>query len=92
MSQKTSMTKSSLYANLVDYLPEGQKPFMGTKAYYSLCDALHDYLTADPDTREEKKVIMQHAKEVFEHMAATVQPPKKQPSRIFEGVKEEFLQ
>ena len=61
--------------NLVLFLTEQQREFSGTQAYVNLCVAIYRYLTASKLFKEERKIELQHAKEVFEHLCLTQTAP-----------------
>lgn len=60
---------------LVDFLPAAQKPYVNTKTYHALCDALMDYLKSSKDTRDEKRQILEHVKEIFDDMCRNIPNP-----------------
>jgi hypothetical protein len=70
-----SISKTLIYEALVDFLPEFQKPYRGTKAYAALCDGLFEYLRSSSDDREEKRQILEYLKEMFDDMCRNVPPP-----------------
>lgn len=65
----------TLYENFKEYLPVKQQPYADSKAYIALCDALMAYLISDYDTKDEKKLVLGHAKEIFEHYCLTETDP-----------------
>jgi len=69
------LTKETLYEHLQEYLPMEQQPYVTSKAYIAMCDALWDYLQGDYDTRDEKRQVLQHAQEIFESFCLTETQP-----------------
>ena len=53
-----------------------QRPYTESKSYIALCDALMDYLKSDLIDKDEKKQVLAHAKEIFEHFCLTESKPK----------------
>ncbi len=52
-----------------------QQPYTESKAYIALCNAFMDYLKSEPADRAERKQILAHAKEIFEHFCLTETQP-----------------
>ena len=75
---KKFINQNLLYEVLVDFLPAFQKPYVDSKAYVALCDALMDYLKSTSDTRAEKRQILEHVKEIFDDMCMKM-PRYEQP-------------
>lgn len=69
------INKQNLREVLMHYIPENQQPYTKSKAFIALSDALWDYLTSDIDTKDEKLQILQHAREIFNHLTETTEPP-----------------
>lgn len=65
----------TLIENLKEYLPMEQQPYTDSKAFIALCDALMDYIKSDLDSKEERKQVLRHAKEIFEHYCSTETRP-----------------
>jgi hypothetical protein len=74
---KTFLTLSTLKANLVDFLPDEQRPFANTGTYDFLCESLLALLQSPAIVRESRQADYAHAKEQFLHLCATAMPPQK---------------
>jgi hypothetical protein len=60
---------------LVEFLPEFQQAYTGTKAYTALCDAVFDYINSIHVNREEKLQLVAHYRGLFEHLTLTTPAP-----------------
>ena len=70
MSPTTMIDKKTLYEVFIDYMQPQYVTYKGSKPYRDLVDAFYDYVTTKGDSRDEKRQILYHAKEVFEDYAA----------------------
>ena len=70
------ISKTLLYEVLVDFLPKSQKGYTKTKAYAGMCDALLDYIQSNEVSRDDKRQILEHFKEIFDDMCKKVPPPE----------------
>ena len=66
MNPTTLISKQELYDNLADYLMPSLHPYKGTKPYNELVDAFYSYIKAKGEERDDKRQLLNHAKENFE--------------------------
>ncbi len=70
------LTRETLYEHMQYFMPLDQQPYCTQKAYIAICDAFWDYLQSDVDTKQEKRQIVEHAREVFDHFCSTETNPE----------------